>query len=327
MFLSLLLLPFIAASISGLFGRYLGRRGTNFLVLNLLFISSFFSLILGYEVVLSGSSITLRLGSWLDTGILNLDWGFVLDPLGAWLTSVVLIISFIVHIFATSYMASDPSPQKFMSLLVAFTGSMVLLVTGDSLGILFLGWEGNLSCLIRDLVYIQDLKYYLSSNFYWLNISLFYFTRSKPYKNKRVVSNIYNKNQINPFDDKKYLYPQQHFHTEAKIPSTMRIGPHNKEVLSFMIGTLLVFNPLVLRPKGRWSFRKRENSLGCRLIIEQSSSHVEYLMWLHSFLSATHYALQIKDIVINLYPWYKHVLEVKIRYFIIIDSTLLLLVL
>jgi NADH:ubiquinone oxidoreductase subunit 5 (subunit L)/multisubunit Na+/H+ antiporter MnhA subunit len=36
-------------------------------------------------------------------------------------------------------MASDPAPQRFMCLLTAFTGSMILLVTGDSLGILFLG--------------------------------------------------------------------------------------------------------------------------------------------------------------------------------------------
>jgi NADH:ubiquinone oxidoreductase subunit 5 (subunit L)/multisubunit Na+/H+ antiporter MnhA subunit len=36
-------------------------------------------------------------------------------------------------------MSSDPSPQRFMALLVAFTGFMVLLVTGENLGVLFFG--------------------------------------------------------------------------------------------------------------------------------------------------------------------------------------------
>ena len=141
MFLTLLLLPFIAAFSTGLLGRSIGIKGSYFITLTLLFISSFLSIVLGYEVILSGSPVSLRLGCWVDTGLLSMDWGFALDPLSAWLASTVLIISFLVHIFATSYMASDPAPQRFMCLLTAFTGSMILLVTGDSLGILFLGWE------------------------------------------------------------------------------------------------------------------------------------------------------------------------------------------
>jgi NADH-ubiquinone oxidoreductase chain 5 len=137
----MLTLPFIGASIAGLLGRRLGVKGTNFIVLSSLFISMIFSLILSYEVILKGSPVSIRLGSWMDTGILNLDWGFTIDTLGSWLSSTVLVISFLVHIFATSYMSSDPTPQRFMCLLLGFTASMIILVTGDSLGIIFLGWE------------------------------------------------------------------------------------------------------------------------------------------------------------------------------------------
>jgi len=142
MFGIMLLLPIFASLVAGLFGRGIGIKGTNAVVLISLFISTLLALVLGYEVILGGSSVSLRLGSWFDTGSNGMiDWAFVLDPLGAWLTGTVLVISFLVHIFATSYMSADPSPQRFMCLLVAFTASMVLLVTGDSLGILFLGWE------------------------------------------------------------------------------------------------------------------------------------------------------------------------------------------
>ena len=142
MFALMLILPILASFAAGLGGRSLGITGVNIIVLTCLFTSTLFSLLLGYEVIFAGSHISLRLGGWVDL-VSNgyIDWGFILDPLAAWLTGTVLLISFVVHIFATSYMSSDPAPQRFMCLLVAFTGSMVILVTGDSLGVLFLGWE------------------------------------------------------------------------------------------------------------------------------------------------------------------------------------------
>jgi NADH:ubiquinone oxidoreductase subunit 5 (subunit L)/multisubunit Na+/H+ antiporter MnhA subunit len=62
MFLTLLLLPFIAAFSTGLLGRSIGIKGSYFITLTLLFISSFLSIVLGYEVILSGSPVSLRLG-------------------------------------------------------------------------------------------------------------------------------------------------------------------------------------------------------------------------------------------------------------------------
>ena len=65
-----------------------------------------------------------------------------MDPLNSWLISTVLFISLLVHIFASSYMAHDPCPQRFMALLLSFTGFMVILIAGDNLAVLFFGWEG-----------------------------------------------------------------------------------------------------------------------------------------------------------------------------------------
>jgi len=36
-------------------------------------------------------------------------------------------------------MSADPNPQKFISMLLAFTGFMVLLIAGDNLAVLFVG--------------------------------------------------------------------------------------------------------------------------------------------------------------------------------------------
>lgn len=62
MILPLICLPLIASLLSGLFGRYIGITGTNIIVVGSLLVSSIFSLLVGYEVILTGSSVTLNLG-------------------------------------------------------------------------------------------------------------------------------------------------------------------------------------------------------------------------------------------------------------------------
>jgi len=142
MLLPMLILPLITSLLVGVFGRKIGVQGTNIVVIGTLLISALLSLTISNEVILSGSPVSLEAGTWLDTGKTIISWGFTIDPLNAWLISTVLVISLLVHIFASSYMAGDPSPQKFMALLLAFTGFMVLLIAGDNLAVLFFGWEG-----------------------------------------------------------------------------------------------------------------------------------------------------------------------------------------
>ena len=253
MFLTMLLLPFIGSFIAGTLGRLLGVKGTNIIVLGCLFISMVLSLIIGYEVVLSGSPVTLRLGSWLDTGLLHLDWGFTLDTLGSWLAATVLVISFFVHVFATSYMSSDPTPQRFMCLLIGFTASMIILVTGDTLGVLFLGWEGNFSCLTWGIHFDAMLCIFPAFSNSFLE-----------------------KKELEKY---KIKAGRRNFHIEGKIPSSLRIGPHNKDVISVIAGSLL----------GDGHLEKRKQGVGTRLILEQSSEKIEYLMWLHQFFALRGY--------------------------------------
>jgi hypothetical protein len=58
------------------------------------------------------------------------------------------------------------------------------------------------------------------------------------------------------------------FFIEGKINSYKRIGPHNLDILSMIIGTLL----------GDAHLEKRKGGIGTRLILEQNSRNVEYLM-------------------------------------------------
>jgi NADH:ubiquinone oxidoreductase subunit 5 (subunit L)/multisubunit Na+/H+ antiporter MnhA subunit len=142
MLIPMIFLPLLTSIIVAITGRNIGVRGTNILVISTLIISALLSFLLAYEVVLTGSPISITLATWLETGQNNITWAFTIDPLNAWLITTVLFISLLVHIFASSYMAGDPNPQKFMSMLLGFTGFMVLLIAGDNLAVLFVGWEG-----------------------------------------------------------------------------------------------------------------------------------------------------------------------------------------
>lgn len=57
-----------------------------------------------------------------------------------------------------------------------------------------------------------------------------------------------------------------------RIPASKRIGPHNIDVLSILIGSLL----------GDGSLERKGD--GTRFCFYQEKSHAEYLLWLHSRL-------------------------------------------
>lgn len=61
--------------------------------------------------------------------------------------------------------------------------------------------------------------------------------------------------------------------------SSERIGPHNIDIISMFIGSLL----------GDGHLEKRKQGVGTRFKFEQSSDNVEYLMWFYSYLSKRGY--------------------------------------
>lgn len=142
MFVSLLFLPFFSFFISFFFGRFLGRVGVSILSSFCVGISCSFAAFIFFEVVVAGGFCSVKLSPWISSGVLNAEWGLLFDSLTAVLLIVVLFISFLVHLYSVEYMSHDPFLPRFMSFLSLFTAFMVVLVTGDNLVQMFLGWEG-----------------------------------------------------------------------------------------------------------------------------------------------------------------------------------------
>lgn len=142
MYLALVFLSFIGACLAGLLGRQLGSWGAAITTTSCLFFSLIFSLFAFYEVAFSGGFVYIKLSAWISSEVLNVDWGFMFDSLTATMCVVVTFISTLVHLYSTEYMSHDPHLARFMCYLSLFTFFMMLLVTGDNLIQMFLGWEG-----------------------------------------------------------------------------------------------------------------------------------------------------------------------------------------
>jgi NADH-ubiquinone oxidoreductase chain 5 len=139
MYLSILILPLLGSIASGFLGRKLGVTGAHIITCTCLILSSLLATVAFYEVGISGSPVTINLGTWVDSEIMTISWEFLIDSLTVSMYIPVLYISSVIHIYSTDYLASDPHNQRFFSYLSLFTFFMLFLVSGANYLVMFIG--------------------------------------------------------------------------------------------------------------------------------------------------------------------------------------------
>jgi len=142
MYLLIVMLPLMGSLSAGLFGRFLGHKGSPLITTVCLFFTLCCSLFGFYEVALLDCCVYLNLTTWMESEVLHVDWGFMFDSLTVTMCCVVTFISTLVHLYSIEYMANDPHLSRFMSYLSLFTFFMLVLVTADNFVQMFVGWEG-----------------------------------------------------------------------------------------------------------------------------------------------------------------------------------------
>ena len=108
------------------------------------------SVLLAYSVAAAdGEMVRWQLAEWIHVGTLNLDWTFRVDSLSTTMMLVVSGVGTLIHIYAIGYMHEDVrfkgDPGRFSRFFVylnLFIAMMMILVSGDSYLMLFVGWEG-----------------------------------------------------------------------------------------------------------------------------------------------------------------------------------------
>lgn len=136
-----ILSPFVASLSAGLFGRWLGARGSGSICVLGLGISAMCSLLFLFEICAAGSPIVVHLSPWFESSTVSVAWTFQYDSLTAIMMMTVTLVSLCVHCYSLGYMQHDPHLVRFMSYLSLFTGGMLLLVSARNLVILLVGWE------------------------------------------------------------------------------------------------------------------------------------------------------------------------------------------
>ncbi len=91
-------------------------------------------------------SHSFKLFSWVPSGSLSVDIGFLVDPLSITMALFITGVSTLIHIYSLGYMHGDRDFSKFFLYLNLFVFSMLMLVLGDNMLLTFLGWEGVGAC-------------------------------------------------------------------------------------------------------------------------------------------------------------------------------------
>ena len=82
------------------------------------------------------------LWTWMDVGGFTPGIRLHLDGLSLVMMGVITGVGFLIHLYATGYMWREEGYSRFFAYMNLFVFAMLMLVLGDNLLVLFLGWEG-----------------------------------------------------------------------------------------------------------------------------------------------------------------------------------------
>ncbi len=138
-------LPLLGSIINGLLGKKVLRNEALIGAVGTLAVAGSFLISCIYFFRLLGDPVKTHqqvIGSWMSVGNLQVDWGFLLDPLSALMLLVVTGVGSLIHLYSIGYMHGEEGYYRFFSYLNLFTFSMLMLVLGNNALVMFIGWEG-----------------------------------------------------------------------------------------------------------------------------------------------------------------------------------------
>jgi NADH-quinone oxidoreductase subunit L len=145
----IVLLPVLGLLINIAFGRRFSERTIGVVACGSSGLAFLVSVLLWVSLTGHPDAVRWTIGEWIHSGSLRLDWIFRVDTLSVTMMLVVSGVGTLIHIYAVGYMhedvrfKSDPGRfRRFFVFLNLFIAMMMILVSGDSYLMLFVGWEG-----------------------------------------------------------------------------------------------------------------------------------------------------------------------------------------
>jgi len=133
------LLPLASFVILGMFGHWI-RDKAHLVAVPAIVLSLGISILAFFDVA-GGHHSTIRLYTWLTSGMLDVHIGLSIDRLTSVMLLLVTTVSALVHVYTIGYMQGEPGYARFFSYIALFTFSMLMLVLADNFLQLFVFWE------------------------------------------------------------------------------------------------------------------------------------------------------------------------------------------
>jgi NADH-quinone oxidoreductase subunit L len=153
--------PLLGSIINGLLGKkvlknekLIGTIGTGAIGLSFVVSCNYFFQLLGDTEKVHEQIVA----SWMAVGNLQIDWGFLLDPLSALMIMVVTGVGSLIHLYSIGYMHGEEGFYRYFSYLNLFCFSMLMLVLGNNALVMFIGWEGVGLCSYLLIGYYFEKK-------------------------------------------------------------------------------------------------------------------------------------------------------------------------
>ncbi len=142
MFWMIIFFPLLGALLNGLILRNRVPKVVSHLVGCGAIIAAFVCALATFPTVLGENAIIVHGMEWLKAGSFSAPFNFILDRLSGLMMLVVTGVGALIHIYAGGYMHEEKEVWRFFAYLNLFVFMMLLLVFGDNMMVMFIGWEG-----------------------------------------------------------------------------------------------------------------------------------------------------------------------------------------
>lgn len=159
----LILVPSVGTFVNFFWGAKMGERAAGYLATGASILTFIFSLLIFNAV--SGSHSPgmvvepFFFDGWIRIGAeqsVNIPWEFRVDSLTVTMLLVITGVGSLIHIYSIGYIHGDEKAPRFFAFLNMFLAFMLLLVTGNNLLMMFVGWEGVGVCSFLLIGYWWD---------------------------------------------------------------------------------------------------------------------------------------------------------------------------
>jgi len=146
----IVLLPVLGLLTNIIFGGRMGEKAIGAVASTASGLTFVVSVLLAITLWIGhGEAYVIPVADWIKIGTLDIPWNFRVDTLSVTMMLVVSGVGTLIHIYAIGYMHEDVRFKKdekrfrrFFVFLNLFIAMMMILVSGDSYLMLFVGWEG-----------------------------------------------------------------------------------------------------------------------------------------------------------------------------------------